>query len=148
MIALIGSALVPWLREAFTERRAERRRIDRAKEQAIKDIVHALTKLAGSYATLEPDERLRQEEAVQDALTSLELILTLKEQPIASLLEQAFRDAATQDPSLRAVSKGATPPVLGAWFRGGVTPEEALAMYDRHRAKSLEDDAAAAAAAE
>ena len=137
VIALVGSAVLPWAREWFTDGRAERRRVEQAKAAAIKDVVHALTKLATVLPSSDGETREQLEGAAQDAMTSLELLLALREQPVAAMLEAAFSDACSSDMRLRPIAKAAVPPLLGAWFRGGFSPLEVEASYQRNRAEAV-----------
>jgi hypothetical protein len=124
-IALIGSAVVPWVRESLQARGTAARKRE-------SDIASALTKLgttlgAASAAMVMQNEKGAYNIAMAWAVClELELLLKPTEKDIATLGREAVRAVLAHDgrPSLAAYSEAAA-----AWHRDRMAPAAALELF-------------------
>lgn len=135
-IALIGSALIPWVREAMQASRTEKARVDRAIETGIREVVHSLMTIANSRP-MSITEIGKLEIEAQDTVTSFELLLRADDHPLTSTLDLAFTDAASKDERLRILAKAAMPIYLTGWRNGVYSPREVKEKYSQRRTEAL-----------
>ncbi|MFB7844037.1 hypothetical protein [Microbacterium sp. NPDC056052] len=133
VIALVSSAVIPWIRDALTEKRAERARRNRAIDKSIRDLTHAL--VARSYAR--PLTRMDQAALdidARDLLTRFDLLLDGRHEPLSVAIDQAFQDAASDDTELRILARAITPLRLTGWRSGIYTSPDVYKRYMDQRA--------------
>lgn len=138
VIALVSSAVLPWIRESFAARREERARVARGIEKGIIEVVEALMTI--SYARpLTTPEVAKADIKARGTVTAFELLLDVRSQSIATMLDQAFSDAASKDERLRTVARAAVPIILTGWRSGVYSGPEAFEQYASRRRDILRD---------
>ena len=124
-IALIGSSVVPWVRENVRER-TQAARTRRA------EIADALTRVGGALGEtaraviLKTPESMSTVASAWATLLELELLLDKSEGDIATIGREALQLVFSGD------SRGAPAAyarAVAAWHRDGVTPAEALELF-------------------
>lgn len=128
VIALTGSALIPWVREAISARRAEKARVDRALERSIREVVHVLATISHSRPLSMPEIGKLDVEA-RDAVTAFDLLLDGRSQPVSVALDLAFSDAASKDERLRQVARSTIPLLLTGWKAGMYSGPDVYKRY-------------------
>ena len=121
-IALVGSAIVPWARDAVTDRRT--RELDRQK--ALANASEEVVRLAAWR--FEPIANLNWQHETSKrglALTRLGLLLNRGEVEIQELVERAFTSLAGEDGQFRAGVYLRMASRLREWHRGEISARDA-----------------------
>jgi hypothetical protein len=128
-IALVGSAIVPWIREAVTERA----RSTAASRHELADAIHGVIEQgAALFAYDDPAIRLANSEL---AVARFTMLITVEKKDIATLVQVAINEIQMPHGSHRAAAYVALSAILPDWFRGELSAPEALARYNRDLAE-------------
>ena len=136
-IALVGSAVVPWVRESLTARSVATRKRQR-------DIAAALVKLGNAIGKMQSAILMKNASQVNDISTAwavlleLELLLKTSEKDIAILGSECLSRALKGEAILPLYVD-----VVSSWQRDGVSPAEALARFKGRLKASSPAEAAA-----
>ncbi|PRB09245.1 hypothetical protein CQ047_11240 [Microbacterium sp. MYb72] len=133
IIALVSSAVLPWIRDAVAARRADRIARKSALEASIRRVIHTVTTASFERPLSTPD-RAKIEVGLQDTLTEFELLLGGRSQPVGVMLDQASRDATGDDERLRALARSTVPLLLTGWHSGIFSGPDVWARYCDSRA--------------
>jgi hypothetical protein len=142
-IALLGTAFVPWLKDAFDRRVRLNDEHNRALTEAIREVIECAIEW-----TLLPKHNsvpMRRTIGAREyrAVAWLELLLNKRERPILNLILDAMSDIRTihTDPISAEISIAALMTQLGDWHRGMTTASEAHDRFENARIRMISDEA-------
>jgi hypothetical protein len=127
-IALVGSAVIPWIREEVQQRGQRRREYDRELRAATRDAMQGLNEMFYVYGT-----PIKAKNAIHQQVQRLWLAMVVRRQdrPISHLIDRVASNLVEPDEYVRLASIKALADVLPQWFRRECKTSEVVRLYER-----------------
>lgn len=146
LIALAGSALIPWLRDALTARRMRAEQAKLRRHDSLVELLAKNSKLAMVLAS--PDWQTRSTALEERSRAAMSLLLTIDDVAARAAFSNLMNRSLPWGPGEPktagrkiGASMGALQDILVRWSADELSASQLLDAYEQALAKSLEDPA-------